>query len=213
MKRIITVKARPRRYRSPLRDDQSETTRTRILDALIRTMAKGVAGLSVPAVAREAGVSVPTIYRHFKTKADLLMALGPHLFEQSRLMEPPASAASRDLGAVAIELYSRAASLSPELRAALASDLASEARRRMMPERIGRIRAQLRVFFPALPARDLERLTRFLLIAASSATIRAYEEYLGLTPEAAGEDVAWVFRAIQRGVPKMPRATKEAAGR
>lgn len=163
-------------------------------------MAKGIAGLSVPAVARAAGVSVPTVYRHFKTKADLVAELGPHLFERSQLLAPPASLASGDLGAIATELYARAGALSAELRAAMASDLGSEARRRMMPERIARIRAELRAIFPALPAADLDRLTRFMLISVSSATIRSYEDYLGLSPTEAGEDVAYVFRAIQRGI-------------
>ena len=42
-------------------------------------MASGLASLSIPAVAREAGVSVPTVYRHFGTKDDLLAAVYPHV--------------------------------------------------------------------------------------------------------------------------------------
>src|SRR5438093_9681250 len=103
MKRIINVKRRARRsrsYESPLREEQAEVTRRRILDALVRTMAKGVAGLSVPAVAAEAGVSVPTVYRHFRTKADLVAALAPYLTRKTRLMEIP-DVGGNDLGAVA----------------------------------------------------------------------------------------------------------------
>ena len=215
MKHITAVKGRPVRrriYRSPLRDDQTETTRTRILDALIRTMANGVVGLSVPAVAKEAEVSVPTVYRHFKTKAELVAALGPHLFERTQLMAAPASTGSGDFGAVVAEMYARTGALNADLRAAMASDLGSEARRRMMPERITRIRTELRTMFPSLEEADLDRLTRFTLIAVSSAAIRAYEDYLGLSPAAAGEDVAFVFRAIQRGLTERP-GTGPRAGR
>jgi len=70
----------------------------------------------------------------------------------------------------------------------------------MMPERIALIRSELRTVFPALSATELDRLTRFMLISVSSVTIRAYEDYLGLPPAEASEDVAWAFRAIQRGV-------------
>src|SRR3989337_1926667 len=76
MTRIV---AQPRRaYRSELREEHAEETRARILDATMRVIATGVASVSVPAVAREAGVSVPTVYRHFRTKRELLAAVYPH---------------------------------------------------------------------------------------------------------------------------------------
>src|SRR6266511_4254163 len=90
MKRITNVK-RPKRptraYDNELRAEQAEGTRRKILDALVRTMGRGVAGLSIPAVAREAGVSVPTVYRHFKSKAALVAALSPYLFGRAGLMD------------------------------------------------------------------------------------------------------------------------------
>ena len=82
-----------RSYRSQLRDEQAEATRARILDATIRVIARGLANVSIPAVAREAGVSVPTIYRHFGTKDDLLAAVYPHVVRRAGLHElvPPRS--------------------------------------------------------------------------------------------------------------------------
>ena len=77
MTRIANGKARS--YRSQLRAEQAEVTRARILDATVRVMAAGLPFLSIPAVAREAGVSVPTVYRHFGTKRDLLAAVYPHV--------------------------------------------------------------------------------------------------------------------------------------
>ena len=49
----------PRPYRSRLREEQAQETRERILDATGRVMAAGIATVSIPAVAREAGVSIP----------------------------------------------------------------------------------------------------------------------------------------------------------
>ena len=68
-------------------------TREQILDALVRTIGQGVAGLSIPAVAREAGVSIPTIYRHFHNKQELVAALGGYLMQKMGLasMQPPRS--------------------------------------------------------------------------------------------------------------------------
>jgi AcrR family transcriptional regulator len=202
MKRITNVKRRPRRaraYESPLRDEQAEVTRKRILDALVRTMGRGVAGLSVPAVAAEAGVSVPTVYRHFRTKADLVAALAPYLSRKTGLMEFP-DGAGDDLGAVARELYRRNEAMDAEVRAAMASQLGQEVRRRTMPERVSLIRKAVAERVPGVTGADLDRLTRVLLILLSSATMRAYKDYLGMGAMDAAEDVAWTVGILQRSL-------------
>ena len=58
-----------REYYSPLREAQAEATHDPILEGVVRTIAKGVSELSVPAVAREAGVSVATVYRPSPTRS------------------------------------------------------------------------------------------------------------------------------------------------
>src|SRR3954468_9860015 len=68
-----------RLYDNSHRAAQAAQTHEAILDALVRVMARGVADLSMPAVARESGVSLRTVYRHFPTKRDLLAALNIHL--------------------------------------------------------------------------------------------------------------------------------------
>jgi AcrR family transcriptional regulator len=202
MKRITNVKRRRRQartYDSPLRDEQAEVTRQRILDALVRTMSRGVAGLSVPAVATEAGVSVPTVYRHFRTKAELVAALAPYLTRKTRLAEIP-DVGSDDLGAVARELYRRNEAMDAEVRAAMASQLGQEVRRRTMPERVSMIRKAVAERVPGVTGAELERLTRVLLILMSSATMRAYKDYLGMNATDAGEDIAWTVGILQRSL-------------
>ncbi len=202
MNRIINVKGRPTRargYQSPLRDEQAEVTRKRILDALVRTMGRGVAGLSMPAVAKEAGVSVPTVYRHFRTKADLVEALAPYLSRKTGLMEIPA-AGSRDLRAVTRELYRRNEAMDAEVRAAMASELGREVRRRTMPERLTLIRKYMAERVPGLTGAELDRLTRVAMILMSSATMRAYKDYLGTNPMDAAEDVAWTLEILQKSL-------------
>jgi len=202
MKRITNVKRRPTRgraYESPLREEQTEVTRQRILDALVRTMGRGVAGLSVPAVAAEAGVSVPTVYRHFRTKADLVAALAPYLSRKTGLMDFP-EIAGDDLAAVARELYRRNEAMDAEVRAAMASQLGQEVRRRTMPDRVRLIKKNVAQRVPGLSDADLERLTRVLLILMSSATMRAYKDYLGMSAMDAAEDVAWTVGILQRSL-------------
>ena len=202
MKRITNVKRRAKRarsYESPLREEQAVVTRQRILEALVRTMGKGVAGLSVPAVAAEAAVSVPTVYRHFQTKADLVAALAPYLSRKTGLMEFP-DVGSDDLGAVARELYRRNEAMDAEVRAAMASQLGQEVRRRTMPDRVSLIRKAVAASVPGLTGSELDRLTRVLLILMSSATMRAFKDYLGMSAMDAAEDVAWAVGILQRSL-------------
>jgi AcrR family transcriptional regulator len=201
MNRITNVKRRgePRAYASPLRDEQVEVTRKRILDALVRTMGRGVAGLSVPAVAKEAGVSVPTVYRHFRTKADLVEALAPYLARKTGLMEIP-DAGRLDLRAVTRELYRRNEAMDAEVRAAMASELGREVRRRTMPERLTLIRKYMAERVPGVAGAKLDRLTRVAMILMSSATMRAYKDYLGTNAMDAAEDVAWTLEILQKSL-------------
>ena len=91
-------------------------------------MARGVAELSMPAVAREAGVSLRTVYRHFPTKRDLLAALAWYLDERMGYSLVPFP---RDLDELAtnIRQYFRALDgMDDTIRAAWSSQIAREAR-------------------------------------------------------------------------------------
>jgi AcrR family transcriptional regulator len=71
-----TAGARRRRtYRSPLRQQQAADTRAAVLAAATALFAaRGWSGTGMREVAREAGVSVETVYAGFRSKTDLLMA-------------------------------------------------------------------------------------------------------------------------------------------
>ena len=77
------VKSTRRRYHSPLRADQAERTRRRVLESARRLfVARGYAGTTVAAVADDAGVSPETIYLSVGGKRGLLEGVmditGPH---------------------------------------------------------------------------------------------------------------------------------------
>lgn len=202
MKRITNVKgARPptRAYDSELRVEQAAATRLKILDALVRTMGRGVAGLSIPAVAREAGVSVPTVYRHFKSKAALVAALSAHLVGRTGLMDP-SMLEGADLQTIVHEMYRRNAGVDAEVRAALASELGHEARRRMMPQRVALARKTVAERVPGVTGDELDRFTRVFLILTSSATMRAYKDYFGMDASPAAKDVAWAVDGLRRAM-------------
>jgi AcrR family transcriptional regulator len=219
MKPIADVKSRPARssrgdapvrgsrrsYSSPLRDEQAEETRIRILEALVRTMARGVADLTIPAVAEEAGVSVPTVYRHFGTKRELLDALGPYVIEKTHLMPESPLPDLGELRDLARDVYRRHSEMDLTLRAAMASELGGVIRREHMPERLAMMRPAVVAAAPELDEPTVDRLSMILVLLLSSAVMRAMRDYFELTGDDAADHVGWAAEILIRGARSDPQ--------
>lgn len=193
MTRISTGTGRT--YRSELRAQQAEETRTRILDATVRVIAGGLAYVSIPAVAREAGVSVPTIYRHFATKRDLLAAVYPHGARRAGLdkLVPPRSV--DELRDGVREYFDRTDSIDDLTRAAMAGPASEEVRRLNTPTRLAMFRRLADSIEPKLAEVDRDRIARLLMILTTSAALRMWRDHLGSSVDEAADDVDWVVRA------------------
>ena len=194
-----------RTYHSELRAEQAEETRGRILDAALRVMTTGLARLSVPAVAREAGVSVPTVYRHFGTKAELLAEMYPHAARRAGLDGVPDPSTVRDVRSAVIAVFERLDALDDVSRAAFASPIADEVRHATMPSRFKRIRALGESIEPPLTNADLDRITRILVILISQSSLRTWRDHLGASAEQVADDIDWILRAA------IAAANREAA--
>jgi len=71
----MTAEVSPRRQHSPLRQAQAAATRLRIIEAAHTEFeARGYEGTRIEDVAARAGVAVPTIYKSFTNKRNLLTA-------------------------------------------------------------------------------------------------------------------------------------------
>lgn len=187
-------------YRSTLRRDQKRETRERILEGAIQTLATGVAEVSIPAVARRAKVSVPTVYRHFANKRALLAAVAAHVERRSGAGEVPTPRDPESLAASAYELFRRLDALGPATRAAMASRLGARMRRESMIEGRRALVAQaLASGMSGRPQEDQERLTNVVLVLWSSAALHAFKDYLGLSAEQAADHVAWAIRTLAGG--------------
>ena len=158
-------------------------------------MATGVASLSVPAVAREAGVSVPTVYRHFGTKAELLAELFPHAARRAGLDGIPDPSTVGDVRDAVLAIFERLDALDDVSRAAFASPVADQVRHATMPTRVERIRSLGKSIKPPLAKADLDRITRILVILISSSSLRTWRDHLGAPPEQAADDIDWILRA------------------
>jgi AcrR family transcriptional regulator len=186
--------ARKRKYLSPLRDSQAAATRDRILEGLVRTMANGVAQLSVPAIAREAGVSVATVYRHFPSKESMLTELPGYFARQSGMGEQwDLPTTWQQYEALVHRLFAAYARFDDVARAAMVSELGRRARQAQMPARIEFSRAGLANVAPRLEGEALDRVNRLALVLVSSSSFRSYGS-IGQAPAEAADHVLWAIR-------------------
>lgn len=195
MKRIVNKPRGTRPYQSRLREEQADDTRDRILEATLRLMATGIASVSVPAVARAAGVSVPTVYRHFGTKAQLLAALYPHLARRVGIGELVLPRTVDEVGPMIRTIYARLDAFGDLARAAMASPASEEARRAEFPERLDTIRRFVDDVAPEAPASVRERIARIMAVVTSSGALRAWRDRLGASADDAAEDIEWLLTA------------------
>ena len=184
-----------RSYHSPLREQQAADTHDRILDGLVSAMADGLAEVSMPAVAREAGVSVATVYRHFPSKQALFDAM-PGYFARRTGTEPlsvPRSMA--ELEPMMQRAFEGSERMDPVLRAAIDSPLGDEARRAQMPQRLEFIQASIEALAPSVAEPARTRLVRLILVLTSSGAMRTWSA-AGLNAREAADDAFWAIQTI-----------------
>jgi len=179
-----------------LRDEQTSLTRHRILDAVVRILATNVADLSVEAVARESGVSRPTIYRYFRTKRDMVEAVGQLYAERIGTDAAFNATDLEQLLALVPAIFARYDDLEPELRTAAMRSETREASARRRSERLELSRRLLEPELRGVAAADRERVAQVMTLLMSSAALQSMRANLELSPGQAGELVEWTVRRL-----------------
>ncbi|MEY2431424.1 MAG: hypothetical protein QOC92_1149 [Acidimicrobiaceae bacterium] len=184
-----------RDYDNSLRAEQAAATRKRIVDASIVVLAKGPDELSVPAVAAEAGVSVPTVYRHFASKKALVDAVYERYSDEIDVRWPDDPPRNLDDFLTRVPgVFIRQEQLPSTLRAVMSGPTGAKARRDNMPDRLASADALIGAL--RLDPDDRERLRDLMVVLTSSAIQGAFRDYLGVGPEVAADRVVWAIKRL-----------------
>ena len=148
---------------------------------------------------REAGVSIRTVYRHFRTKRELVEALTKYTNRRVGLADMAQPRDAGELAALVRRVFAGVEAMDPELRALYASELGQEMRRSVeLPERHRMFAEALAPALRPLSETDRSHLLNIVAVLASGHTLRAFKTDLGLSAEEAAESVGWAIRALSR---------------
>lgn len=190
-------KPNERTYQSEVRDAQAEATREKILESVVVVMAGGAAELTVPAVAKEAGVSIPTVYRHFGNKQGLMSALVGHIGDRLGISPEMAPADITDIDGFVRVLFRQLEEADPLIRAALAAG--PSPRSASVQVRMGAIQDLLERSDPPVPDDVTERLAQVMLILTCSQALQLWNDRFDLTTDQVADTVSWAIKAMVAG--------------
>ena len=161
----------------------------------------GIAELSIPLIARQAGVSIPSVYRYFPTKRDLITALDEYAHQRGsfRLDDFGPLETPEDLARIVPLTFKRRAAIESTLSAAMNSRLGYTMRRQEFAERAKHFSQALRSVAPHLNRKEQQWLTDIIFILSSYACVRAFRDYLDLDTDEAAKRVSWAIRLLTRG--------------
>jgi AcrR family transcriptional regulator len=204
------MKEAARSYESPLRAEQMEQTRRRILAAVAEVLASEEAGeLTIPLVALRARVSVRTVYRHFPTKEALFDSFAEWAEENLRLVVHSYPETLEALVGMAPELY-RAYDANEPLMRALLSKLGQEIRARSRPRRLQAFEQAMSELTAGFEPAERRRALAVVYLLVSAPAWQAMREQSGLDGVEAGRAAAWAVRVLTDELRRNPASIKEA---
>jgi AcrR family transcriptional regulator len=191
-------------YDSPLRREQAEQTRSRIVFAAVELIVGGVEGLTMQAAAKAAGVALRTVFRHFPTRDELLDATWQAL--QVRMGDTPDLQTLDALTEFVPELFGRYAAMEDQIRGAMFAQTFVSSRKRLGSDRARKMRTAVIAQFEG----GDERSRAMAAAAAYTLTVPlvsiVLKEAFGLSSAEAGRASAWAIRTLAAAYAQDPEA-------
>jgi AcrR family transcriptional regulator len=204
--RVMAVRS----YESPLRAEQMEQTRRRILEAVAEALADEDTGeVTIPLVAVRARVSVRTVYRHFPTKEALFDAFAEWAEDNLRLVFHSYPETLEGIVEMAPELYQRYDENEALMRAIL-SPRGQELRARSRGRRLRAFERAMGELSAGLEPAERRRALAVVYLLVSAPAWQAMRTQSGLDGVDAGKAAAWAVRVLTDELRRDPTSIKEA---
>lgn len=184
-----------RPYSSPLRAQQADDTRDRILAATEALLAEAEAGdISIDRIAERAMVQRRTVFRHFDSREALFDAFWTWFNARHALVTLPANAA--ELAEAPRHAFPAFEAASGVVRASLHTASGRAMRARTVPARRAAFAEALAPLTAGLPAEERARVEALAHLLYSASAWEVLADYGGLTGAQAGEAASWALRLI-----------------
>lgn len=194
---------------STLRERHFEQTREMIFDALLQEVSsRGIVDFSIPELARDAGVSVRTIYRYFPTKDALLLAFGEWLDGQTGPQEWPKDAEA--LARTPETLFPAFEEREAIIRSQWITPQGRAIRARNRVRRLDRRRQVIREITSNLDEREAEDALAMISYLISSRAWIALKDDFHLDGERSGKAVSWAVRTLVADLRRRNRTAGKA---
>jgi AcrR family transcriptional regulator len=189
-----------RTYESPSRKAHAEATRERILRALIDLLVEeGPATISIPQVAKRAGVSVRIVYHYFPTKEALFDSLTeamPSLVATPDGEPPTPPRSPAELVATMPAIYRFLEANRRIFRAIGVSELGSRVAAARRPERVARTELALSPLQDKLDDDEFRKLRAVIGLIGSFDAFDSLTELWGLSSDEASDAAAWAVQVL-----------------
>jgi AcrR family transcriptional regulator len=193
----VRVMEAARSYSSPLRAEQMEQTRLRILQAVTEVIADpGSEEVTIPLVARRARVSLRTVYRYFPTREALFDAWSEWMDQTLQIQLHSYPQQAERLPSFARALYRSYDESGALVRAMLSSSAGRALRERSRRRRQREFKRAMGELTAGLGQRQRARALAVVYLLVSAPAWQAMRDQWGLDGEEAGKAAAWAVRVL-----------------
>ncbi len=180
-----------------LAEQRAAVTRDAIIEATQTLLIeKHPATLSIPAVAKQAGVSVRTVYRYFPNKQELLDGVAKHFPSRSHTDGRWVLDSFDDNEDGLIRLWSSFTENLPAVRAEHQSPAGAELRERRLGETRVQMAKLISTNFPGAPQHELDVMVDLTIAITSSSMFLELHERLGRGAEESARLAIWLAKAL-----------------